>query len=139
MLKPTIVSHEEFLSQRKQLQLSGKTEGPVGTTSMVPLIQPGEYIRIEPLSDPLVPFDVIVFWASQKLVCHFIWSINTLTGIDDKRTYNTRGLQTDSFDLPVPEENILGIVVSHKIPMGLRFRVLALDWWKKKTGRGDRI
>jgi signal peptidase I len=93
--------------------------------SMEPVIMTGDRVVVAPIaSSDLRPFDIIVFWNSQVLICHYFWHINELAESDGSRLLVTRPLAAWHEDLPVPEDHVLGKVVSHRIPAWRRARIL---------------
>ncbi|MFN8790436.1 MAG: S24/S26 family peptidase [Bdellovibrionales bacterium] len=106
-------------------------EMTVVSNSMEPLIATGEKILVSSLlrlKRPLRPFDVVLFVKDQLLICHYIQHLNALPGPDGRRFIITRGLSTPGEDLPVYENDVLGLVVSHSINWVLRVKVLYRSW-----------
>ena len=123
-----------------QMRLSHTTEMTfkVVSDSMEPLIMTGEKIKVRSIKiDQLHLFDIIVFLKGEKLICHYIWHMNTLRSWDGLRTLTTKNMPGGE-DLPVPENQILGIVTSHKISGWLQLR-LTLKFWLRRKFYGWRM
>ncbi len=113
-MKP--LSREEF----EKLKLLPIYKSQVVSGSMEPVIRTGEEILIDVGNVDLKPFDIIVFYFDEKLICHFLWRKNRIA---HPILYQTRNMQ-GSADLPITEEFILGKVISHRISLWRRLKLL---------------
>ena len=83
-------------------------KGTVVTGSMVPVIKVGESVVVEVKANNLKRFDIIVFVENQKLICHFLWQMNTRVS---PILYQTRNMFGGK-DFPIREEDYIGRVIS---------------------------
>lgn len=94
-------------------------KGKVITDSMVPVIQVGEDIIVDVGEKSLKRFDIVVIYADGKLICHYLWNINSIISPFVIQTRNMKG----GYDFPVKEEDYLGKVVSHRIPFWRKVKI----------------
>ena len=97
-------------------------KGTVVTGSMIPVIKVGEAIKVEVKAKNLKRFDIIVFVQDQKLICHFLWQMNSKVL---PRLYQTRNM-FGGRDFPISEEDYIGKVISHKMKWYHIIKVLFL-------------
>jgi len=114
---------DEFKSLKTNLLATGRLAFRVVTGSMKPVIKPGDVVEIVPVNTELRKFDIIIFDNSNVLVCHYIWKINQLSVGSSGPTITTRGLYAKE-DLPVSFDRVLGKVVSHKLTLTTRLRLV---------------
>lgn len=108
---------DEFLNLKKHPFFKGE----IITGSMEPLIPVGTTIVVAVDHQDLKRFDIVVFYQDEKLICHFLWQMSrTVKPI----LLQTRNLLTLGHDYPIKEENYLGKVVSHKLRLRDKLRVL---------------
>ena len=111
------MTFEEFLQLKKEPFFKGE----IITGSMVPLLPIGTKIVVANNHQDLKRFDIIVFFQDGKLICHFLWHMNkTVKPI----LLQTRNLFNLGHDYPIKEEVYLGKVVSHRLRLRDKFRVL---------------
>lgn len=109
------VSYEDFKELKKNFDKFTKVR--IITPSMEPLILINDMVVISPLPKDLNdirPYDILVFWQKNKLICHFF--IKKENGM-----YITRGLNNKEKDEPVQEDHLYGIVVKPKVGRIKRF------------------
>lgn len=111
-----IITPEIFDLLKEKSQFRGK----IITDSMSPVIKVGEEIVVEVLSGDLRRFDIIVFKQDDKLICHYLWGLNQEV---EPRLMQTKSLKGDK-DLPIKPEDYLGKVVSHKLSLWRKLRIL---------------
>ncbi len=76
----------------------------IASESMSPWIRVGQQIILSKCEyKNIQPFDIIVFFQNDKLICHIIYK-----KFDDH--FISKGLNTYKFDEPINPENILGKV-----------------------------
>ena len=112
----------------------GLLELQVISGSMEPVIMTNEKIiavRLEKHSTTLKPFDIIVFWDGNRLICHYIWHINRLIRSNGVQVYVTRPYAGKGEDLPLTEAQVLGLVTSHRISSFGRLKLLIKAFLKK--------
>ena len=86
-------------------------KGKIVSGSMEPVIKIGEEILVVVKAKDIKKFDIIVFKQNNKLICHYLWSINKMI---DPKLMQTRSLLGGK-DFPIREEDYIGKVVSHKL------------------------
>jgi signal peptidase I len=91
-------------------------KGKIVSGSMIPVIEIGEEIMVEVKAKELKRFDIIVFVQHQKLICHYLWTINKIV---EPRLMQTRSMGGGK-DFPISEDEYVGRVISHH-----------LNWWHK--------
>jgi signal peptidase I len=127
------LSLKEFVGLKIQLQKNERIAFTVVSGSMEPLIMTGEPITVRRLNDhQLRRYDIVVFFDSHRLVCHYIWHKNFLKSVEGLQTFVTRGMPGYD-DLPVSEDRILGLVASHKLSKALIVRLHLKYWVRKKV------
>ncbi len=108
-----------FEQLKDQLKTNGVLKIKIISGSMSPIIKTNQNIIIKRSErEDLKRFDIIVFYQKKKLNCHYVHSLNTLIN-SDIVTRNLNGY----FDLPVPEQDLLGICISHKINFWRKIRL----------------
>jgi hypothetical protein len=120
------ISWPEALSVRTAIQREKRVSFNVVSGSMEPLIMTGSQIDVAPVValDELRVFDILLFWNGRLLICHYLWHINAIPNADGSRTVVTRPLAFNGEDLPVPEDHILGKIVSHKISFWRKLKII---------------
>jgi signal peptidase I len=110
------ISPEQFA----ELQRLPIFRGTIVSGSMEPIIKTGERVMVDVGNQDLKRFDIIVFYQKDKLICHYLWSIN--------QRLKPKLLQTRSMyghkDFPIKEEQYLGKVISHKINLWRKLLIL---------------
>jgi hypothetical protein len=122
-----ITSWEDAQAVGALIRLRGKVRFTAASGSMEPLIMTGSQIEVGPIDsfDDLRTFDILLFWNGERLICHYLWHINTLTNPDGERTVVTRPLASyQGEDLPVPTGHILGRIISHKISFWRKLAII---------------
>ncbi len=120
-----LLSTEQFLKVKNEILKSGRAKCRIISNSMEPIIKVNEKIDVEPLQEDLRPFDIIVFFFQDKLICH--WVVKPRSEFDTNRII-TASFNPIGLDFPVSREQILGKVISHqmswlnKIKIFLKFR-----------------
>ena len=111
------ISLEQFLELKSKFDRPKEIE--ILTGSMSPFIEPGQKVLVFPLGDKkLEKFDPIVYWKSDKLICHFYYREEA---DNSGRRIITKALNSSIEDPPAQKDHILGIVVSPKLPRWKRF------------------
>jgi signal peptidase I len=81
---------------------------PFASTSMSPYIKEGNVILVQHASRRFRMGDVIVFKRADGLVVHRVVSVR---GRGRDVIYRTKGDNLRSFDAPVPQSSVLGVVI----------------------------
>ena len=116
------VDRSQFDELRKTLAREGSLGFRVSTESMAPVIPVGAIIEVAQLDQrPVAPFDILVFWNGSELICHYVRQLNRLA--PSGSVYVTSALGGVDL-LPLPAEQILGRVVSHKLSLWRRVIIL---------------
>jgi signal peptidase I len=92
----------------------------VVTGSMEPIIKVGDRIIVDLKNKNFKVHDIIVFWMNGILICHTLIHINKIVSEQNQKVYLTAPYFQKGIDLPIREDHILGVVISHK-----------LNWWSK--------
>jgi len=107
------ISKEDFEKLKSEQKNFIKVK--VLTPSMHPLIRVKDQILVERrLAQDINPYDILVFWQNNKLICHFF-----IKKVGDK--YICRGLNNKDYDDPIALEDIFGIVVKPSVGPLKRF------------------
>lgn len=111
------ISYLDF--QKLKANFDRPIEIEILTGSMSPFISPGQKIIVFPLGDKkLKKFDPIVYWGSEKLICHFYYGEKTE---GKKRYIRAKALNGSKEDPPFESEKVLGVVVRPTLPRWKRF------------------
>ncbi|MFY7992637.1 MAG: S26 family signal peptidase [Bacteriovoracaceae bacterium] len=111
------MTREEF-NQLKQLPLF---KGTIVSGSMMPLMPIGTPIVVAVGDQTIKRFDIIVFYNENKLVCHFLWNINRIV---TPKLLQSRNLVNFGVDFPISMDDYLGKVVSHKLRLRDKLRLI---------------
>ena len=87
---------------------------------MIPVIQIGEEIVVEVKSKNIKRFDIVVFVQDKKLVCHYLWTLNKIVQPLLLQTRNMGGGK----DYPIKEEEYIGKVISHRLSVWQKLKIL---------------
>lgn len=117
-----IVSLRTFNEMKEKLKSEDVTL-KVMSNSMEPLIKVDDEVTVRQLDKALKKFDIIVYWNGKILVGHYVWHINKHFSRENSLIITTRCLSSKWEDLPIQEEQILGVIVSHKISFWWRMRL----------------
>ncbi|MBK24097.1 MAG: hypothetical protein CME70_08870 [Halobacteriovorax sp.] len=102
----------EFYNLKKTIQNEGMAPIRIVSDSMEPLLDVNRNYQVASMNREPKRFDIIVFYREQKLFAHYVWRANTLGG----KSFTTRSLKDPKNDeVPVPEEDILGILVGKRL------------------------
>lgn len=118
---------ESFDELKKRIKKDGFLGIRIISDSMVPFINVGEEVMVSEFIEPkqLQRFTPILYWDGRKLICHYYWNESKLTNAEGKKTIITRSLkESKSNDIPIPLENILGIVVGRNISLVRKLFIL---------------
>ncbi len=88
--------------------------------SMTPILNMGDKILIEVGNLKLNRFDIIVIYVDGKLVCHYLWKMNSFVRPILMQTRNMR----KQLDFPITIEDYLGRVVSHKLTFWQKVKLM---------------
>lgn len=115
----------KFKALKIKLGQEGSLSLRVASDSMEPVLKTGQIIQVKKIqSHELKKFDTIVFFQSEKVMCHFLWAIQT--DAEGKRLLITKSIKNpQDIDLPLEEEFLLG-KVDVKIPFLLKLKI----WFK---------
>ncbi len=115
----------QFKKIREQLNSKGLLPIKIISGSMEPVIKVNDKVVIKKIDQPLKRFDIIVYKSERELVCHLVKHINQFMTEGENNLIQTRGLNSHHDDIPVHLDDVLGLVVSHKINV---WRKLLLLW-----------
>ncbi|MCA9969078.1 MAG: signal peptidase I [Anaerolineales bacterium] len=95
---------------RQALQQGQQPDVTVTSSSMSPLLQPGDQVRLEAVTQTaLQPGDIITFMSQGLINTHRYWGVLHENG--PERHLQTRGDRSLTFDQPVPASNLIGRVI----------------------------
>lgn len=94
------------------------------TGSMAPLIPVGAAVIVDGVAE-IRPYDIIVFWQDDKLICHTCWHENKIIQRDGQKIYVTRPLRGARRDFSILQSQVLGKVVNYRLP---RWRLWLMRW-----------
>lgn len=95
-------------------------KGKIVSGSMIPVIQVGEEIVVDIKARDLKRFDIIVFVQDEKLICHYLWTMNKVVTPLLMQTRNMGGGK----DYPIMEEDYIGRVVSHRLSFFQKLKII---------------
>ena len=110
------LSRDEFENIKKRPYLKSQ----VVSDSMVPVLKVGDRVVIEIGNLNLQRFDIIVIFVDGKLICHYIWKINSFVKPVIIQTRNMR----KHTDMPIMLDDYLGKVVSHQLSLWQKFKLI---------------
>ena len=110
------LTREAFESLKQQQWFKGR----IASDSMEPLIRVGEVIVVLVGEKQLKRFDIVVFWYEGKLMCHYLWQLNKRVTPLLMQTKSLQGRR----DLPIPPEDYLGKVISHRLKFWHKLKAL---------------
>ncbi len=105
---------------KEQLLSQPFFKGKIMTGSMIPVININDEILVEVKANNLKRFDIIVFYQNGRLICHYLWSMNKFV---QPLLMQTRSLD-GAKDFPIPEEDYIGKVLSHRLSFWRRLKIL---------------
>jgi len=88
--------------------------------SMTPILNIGDKILIEVGNLELNRYDIIVIYVDGKLVCHYLWKMNSFVKPILMQTRNMR----KQMDFPITIEDYLGKVVSHELTLWQKVKLM---------------
>jgi hypothetical protein len=112
---------------KEELAAKGRLPCTIVSGSMLPVIPIGGEVEIAPLRGTPRLFDIVVFWKTDRLICHYVCHVNRLR--EEDPVLVTRGLASGHEDIPIRRSAVLGRVVSHRIPAKARWSALAARAW----------
>lgn len=124
---PPYHDEKSFHSLKKTIEKSGFIGVRIISDSMEPLLLVDENVTIRWFGEyrQLKRFTPILFWDGQKLICHYVWHLSKKLDSRGRTTVLTRSLKNIEFnDVPVPVENILGIVTGKQISVWHKIRII---------------
>ncbi|MBH48245.1 MAG: hypothetical protein CME71_08760 [Halobacteriovorax sp.] len=113
-----------FIRSQMALQKFGSLSATIISKSMSPIIEKGDQIEVKPITEALQRFDIILFKGERELICHYVWHVNQVMNQGDQDLVTTRGIPSRRDDYPVHRKDILGVVVSHRLNLWWKMRLL---------------
>ena len=111
-----------FDKARNMLEKTGMIPIKIISGSMEPVIKVNQTVIITKVDRPLARFDIIVFKGDQGLICHYVRHVNRIVTTDDNDLIQTRGLNSKHNDVPIHRDQVLGIVISHRLNLWRKLR-----------------
>lgn len=116
-------SFEDFLLYRNLIYQKKSIQIRIVSDSMAPFISINEMLEVQPLNGEPKRFDVIVFWESNKLVCHFLWKVH----VDNEYFFFKSLKHPRKTDDPVERQNVLGQVPQKKLSLYYKLKIFILN------------
>jgi len=114
-----------FNKTKEELETKGIIAVKIITGSMEPVIKVNQTVIISKLTKPIERFDIIVFKGERELICHYVRHVNRHLTEAENNIIQTRGLHNKQDDYPIHQDQVLGIVISHRLNL---WRKLCLIW-----------
>lgn len=115
-----------LFNQAKQvIESKGMVPIKIMSASMEPVIKVNQNVIVSKLNRPIKRFDIIVFKGERELICHYVRHVNRHLTDGDNNLIQTRGLGNKLNDVPIHQNEVLGIVISHRLNL---WRKLLLMW-----------
>ena len=95
-------------------------KGKIVSDSMEPVLKVGDLIVVDVKAAHLKRFDIIVFLTNGRLICHYLWQRNQVVRPILMQTRSLNG----SIDYPIGEDDYIGKVISHKLSLWWKIRIL---------------
>ncbi|MBK9293997.1 MAG: hypothetical protein IPM57_06060 [Oligoflexia bacterium] len=94
----------------------------VASDSMKPHLNIGDKIKVKAATlDSLRKFDIIVFFRNDKFICHYVKYKNKIRQ-NGKKIIITQGSKLNHEDFPVFEDEFIGLVISHRLPLAFKLK-----------------
>lgn len=71
-----MMSFEDFLQYKNKINSEKQLRVKIISPSMEPLIRVDQKLTVHKVETQLKPFDIIIFFQKDRLICHYIWHIN---------------------------------------------------------------
>lgn len=113
-----------FDQARQMLEDKGMIPIKIISGSMVPVIKVNQTVVITKLTRPIARFDIIVFKGDRELICHYVRHVNRYVTDGDNDLIQTRGLASKQNDVPIHQDQVLGIVISHRLNLWRKLRLM---------------
>lgn len=110
------LSRDEF----EKLKAMPFIKSQIVSDSMTPIINIGDNVLIEVGNLKLHRFDIVVIYVEGKLVCHYLWKMNSFVKPILIQTRNMR----KQMDFPIVLEDYLGKVISHKLTFWQKIKIM---------------
>ncbi len=113
----------KFKALQNRLNREGLVELRIASNSMEPVLKTDDVISVHTTNkSALKKFDIIVFWQNNRIICHLLWSIQTMKSGEE--VLITKSLKDpQEIDIPIKEGLLLG-KVNAKIPLLLKIKML---------------
>lgn len=111
----------KFRTLKSKLDREGSLSLRVASESMVPVLKTGQIITVKRADlDNLKKFDILVFLQNEKIMCHFLWSVQTNEG---QVEFITKSIENPTeIDIPIKEGLLLG-KVDATIPLHIKIKI----------------
>ncbi len=102
-------------------------KGIVRSDSMDPFLKVGDEITVEVGTRDIRRFDLIVFWRDNQMMCHCLWSMNKFMV---PIFLQSRCIRYFVEEYPIPIEDYLGKVTSHKLPLRYKLQMVYREMFR---------
>ncbi len=117
------MSHLDFTYASALLKNQRSVHCKIISDSMEPIIPTNAIVKVEPLIDAPKAFDILVFWQNEKLNCH-VYIHNSTFNHNNERILIMKSYKYLSQDLPLIYSDVLGRVVSHRLSLFAKVRMI---------------
>lgn len=113
----------KFRALQSKLQREETLSLRVATGSMLPVLRIGQIITVKKVKlSELKKFDTLVFWQNEKIMCHFLWSMQKEAKSEELKLITKSIENPHEIDLPLKECLLLGRV-DVTIPLYIKIKV----------------
>lgn len=112
----------KFRTLKLKLEQEGILSLRIASGSMAPVLRTGQIITVKKTKlSELKKFDIIVFLQNERIMCHFLWSVQI--DKENQQTLITKSVENPTeIDIPLKEGLLLG-KVDATIPIHLKIKV----------------
>ncbi len=114
-----------LFNQAKQvIETKGMVPIKIMSGSMEPVIKVNQNVIVSKPKVPIARFDIIVFKGERELICHYVRHVNRHLKDGENNLIQTRGLTNKHNDVPIHQDQVLGIVISHRLNLWRKLRLM---------------
>lgn len=113
-----------FIKAKSVLENKGMVPVKIISGSMEPVIKVNENVIVSKLKRPIARFDIIVFKGDREFICHYVRHVNRFVKDGENDLIQTRGLNAKFNDVPIHQDQVLGIVISHRLNLWRKLRLM---------------
>ena len=125
----------KFQSIKKIIKKNDSISIKIISDSMQPSLNINDIINIKYINIneyTFNRFDILLFWDSNFLMCHYFWSYNNLFNNNGSKSINTRSIkEIYSNGIPISPSQVIGIATNCKISTWIKFKILIKNLVKR--------